>query len=96
MIQDRQSENITISKENESVIYKMLEYEVLTDNKYVQRRKIDGKINKILYSDDILEVTILPTDACNFKCVYCYQGPPCKRRARNKFIELRFQSTHKQ
>ena len=30
--------------------------------------------NRSVYSDSILDITILPTDSCNFKCVYCYES----------------------
>lgn len=33
-----------------------------------------------VYADSILDITILPTDTCNFKCVYCYET------SRNRFL----------
>lgn len=37
---------------------------------------VDYELKKVLYSDRKLELTILPTDGCNFDCVYCYQSEP--------------------
>ena len=31
------------------------------------------KYNELVYSNDALEITLIPTDDCNFKCIYCYQ-----------------------
>lgn len=31
------------------------------------------KFHDIVYSKDMLDITIIPTDACNFNCIYCYQ-----------------------
>jgi len=33
----------------------------------------DEYLFSILFSDKILELTILPTEQCNFRCVYCYE-----------------------
>ena len=34
---------------------------------------IDDPLFSTLFSDRILELTILPTEQCNFRCVYCYE-----------------------
>ena len=39
------------------------------------------KFNDIVFSRDMLDITIIPTDACNFDCVYCYQ-----EKRHNQFI----------
>lgn len=33
----------------------------------------NDRLFSILFSDRILELTILPTEQCNFRCVYCYE-----------------------
>lgn len=30
--------------------------------------------DSIIFSNDMLHITIIPTDSCNFKCRYCYQS----------------------
>ncbi|WP_313640716.1 radical SAM/SPASM domain-containing protein [Paenibacillus sp.] len=64
--------------ENNPIINVLKDYGILTEDKNLQRKNIINKVNSILYSNDTLEVTILPTDACNFNCSYCYQKPPYK------------------
>ena len=34
---------------------------------------VDYTFNQYSYGSNILELTVLPTNACNFDCVYCYQ-----------------------
>ena len=33
----------------------------------------DFKYNKLAYHSDVLKLTIIPTNSCNLKCVYCYE-----------------------
>lgn len=40
---------------------------------YNEWELIDNKFLKEVYSDDELVLTILTTNACNFRCVYCYE-----------------------
>jgi hypothetical protein len=37
---------------------------------------VDYTFNQYSYGSNILELTVLPTNACNFDCVYCYQKEP--------------------
>ena len=37
---------------------------------------VDYLFNKEIYGNKTLELTIIPTNACNFDCVYCYQKEP--------------------
>lgn len=35
---------------------------------------IDYNYHNIVYNDEVLELTIIMTQRCNFKCIYCYQN----------------------
>lgn len=56
-------------------------YKELVDNKYIIEDTIDesAQLRKI-YLDQIgdsqLQLTILPTEQCNFRCKYCYESFP--------------------
>ena len=46
-------------------------------NDYVDETQIvDFLCNNAVYGNNNLELTIIPTNACNFDCVYCYQDEP--------------------
>lgn len=36
---------------------------------------IEMKNNEFIFGDNTLNVTIIPTNDCNFKCIYCYETP---------------------
>lgn len=38
-----------------------------------EKKVADLKYNELVYSNNLLELTVIPTDACNFRCRYCYQ-----------------------
>lgn len=54
--------------------------EYLYNNYFLTDSNVDEKIlcdylrSRSVYSDSVLYLTILPTDACNFRCVYCYES----------------------
>ena len=56
------------------------EKEYLYNNYFLTESSVDEKIlcdylrARSVYSDSSLYLTILPTDACNFRCVYCYES----------------------
>lgn len=61
---------------NEDAIikYPFLKEKGLVVEKDIEEWKLaDMKYYNIVYSKDTLKITIIPTDACNFKCSYCYQ-----------------------
>lgn len=46
-------------------------------DEYVDEPQIvDYIFNCEIYGSNILELTIIPTNACNFNCIYCYQSGP--------------------
>lgn len=54
-------------------------YPSLYENHFVIDASVDElfvadlKYYQLVYSNDTLDITIIPTDACNFNCIYCYQ-----------------------
>ena len=38
-----------------------------------EQQIVKTEFNRWVYSEDVLHLTIIPTDACNFRCVYCYE-----------------------
>lgn len=57
-----------------------IDIEFLVNNNFLVSEEIDEIYesdfirNRSVFSDSILDITILPTDACNFRCVYCYES----------------------
>ena len=76
-----------LNKENISLGF-VQKYPYLLENKFIVPDNYNEyeiallRYNKMVYSNDALEITIIPTDACNFKCVYCYQ-----EERDNKFMQ---------
>lgn len=63
--------------ESESEDFQMLkDIGLIVEEDTNEKELVDFQYNKIIYSKDTLEITIIPTDACNFNCVYCYQHEP--------------------
>lgn len=54
--------------------------EFLSTNNFLVKEGVDEIYecdfvrNRSVFSDSILDITILPTDSCNFRCVYCYES----------------------
>lgn len=48
--------------------------EFLIDPDFDERAYCDFFNLRSMYADSRLSMTILPTDACNFRCVYCYES----------------------
>ena len=54
--------------------------EYLYNNYFLTDSNVDEKVlcdylrARSVYSESVLYLTILPTDVCNFRCVYCYES----------------------
>ncbi|MCI9303724.1 radical SAM/SPASM domain-containing protein [Clostridium sp.] len=80
---------LRISKENEDEVLKILNNDLKITNKNLVKKMLDtgiivksdinemkivkDEIEKSIYGYDFMNLTIVPTDACNFNCKYCYQ-----------------------
>lgn len=60
--------------ENLEDCFKLREYGVLVDSDFDEKSYADYTLNKTVFSSQTLELTILPTNDCNFNCIYCYQN----------------------
>lgn len=63
--------NLSTMKEN--TLKELKKNNILVDSKIDEIRDLKTQINIKRYASDKLMLTIIPTNACNFKCIYCYQ-----------------------
>ncbi len=65
--------------EGEKLYKDLVKYNVIVESDEIEILKIKNTKLGIRYSTDILNLTILPTLACNFKCPYCFstEGEGC-------------------
>ena len=54
----------------------------IVDENLDEKEYCDFIRNQYVYSDAYMHVMILPTDACNFRCVYCYES------AENSYLDV--------
>lgn len=59
--------------DNDSAYKRLLEKEFIVKREFDEANWIQMKHNAAVFGDDMLSVTILPTNDCNFRCVYCYE-----------------------
>lgn len=60
---------------NESNKYKfLLEHGILVKDTYVERKKFESNYYKAFFNNSSIDITLVPTFACNLKCSYCYQS----------------------
>lgn len=52
----------------------LIKNEFLIDGGVDEVAYVNYLCNKYVFSDDVLHLSIIPTDACNFRCKYCYQS----------------------
>lgn len=75
MVYDRlveQIENNTINLDGVEVAY-LIKKRFLISAGIEEERMVDKKYFETCHSNKILAITILPTEACNFRCEYCYE-----------------------
>jgi uncharacterized protein len=87
VLENRQAKIIGNKREEISIILKSKiitesesgKYPFLYENHFIVEEYIDEmavadlKYNNLIYSNNALDITIIPTDDCNFNCSYCYQ-----------------------
>lgn len=62
-----------ISEENAKKYFQLIEKKMLVPISQNEYELANLKYFDMVYSKEILDITIIPTDACNFNCSYCYQ-----------------------
>lgn len=67
-----QIENDTIDLDSVEVAY-LIKKRFLISDGIEEERMVDKKYFETCHSNKILAITILPTEACNFRCEYCYE-----------------------
>lgn len=53
---------------------KLIEEKIFVEMEIEEKNLVDYYCNSIIYSNDVLHLSIIPTDACNFCCKYCYES----------------------
>ncbi len=88
-IKKEQKEEVKAELNKEVISLEFIQkYPYLLENKFIVPDDYNEyeiallRYNEMVYSNDVLEITIIPTDACNFKCIYCYQ-----EERDNKFMQ---------
>ncbi|MCI9337139.1 MAG: radical SAM protein [Lachnospiraceae bacterium] len=62
-----------IGEETASAYPQLVEKKMLVPMSVNEYELANLRYFQIAFSNDVLDITIIPTDACNFKCSYCYQ-----------------------
>lgn len=65
--------NNKIEKTSRDLLDFLCKQNILVNINCEEDQMVDFEYNKMAYGDKTLRLTIIPTDACNFKCVYCYE-----------------------
>lgn len=58
----------------EGLINKMKDMKMIIDSNITEYQQVDAWRHSISYSSNNLDLTILPTNACNFRCAYCFES----------------------
>ena len=60
----------------DSLARKLYERGFIIEDYVDEQQIVDYIFNNAVYGNNVLELTIIPTNACNFDCLYCYQKAP--------------------
>lgn len=71
IIESFETHNTTIDEKDKQLL---LKYGVMVEENTDEKKYADFLFHKTIFSSDFLELTILPTNDCNFNCIYCYQN----------------------
>lgn len=71
-----------IEEETARVYPQLMEKKMLVPISVNEYELANLKYFQIAFSNDVLDITIIPTDACNFNCPYCYQ-----ENRQNQFLD---------
>lgn len=52
----------------------LIDKKIFIETNIDEKEMVDYYCNSIVYSNDVLHISIIPTDACNFRCKYCYES----------------------
>ena len=68
-------EHKAVEASDHTVVQTMRHYGILVDDHtYAQEPALlDERLSKYIQNEDSFELTILPTEKCNFRCPYCYE-----------------------
>lgn len=60
--------------ESNEFVTKLYEMGFLIEREFDEEWVIEDSYIRTCHSNDVLILTILPTEKCNFKCIYCYES----------------------
>lgn len=49
-------------------------YGIIVDNDYNEKIIAESRFMNLVYSGETLDITVIPTEDCNFRCIYCYES----------------------
>ena len=67
------NENSTDGLDSKTMSY-LEERNFIVDDDLNEKEYCDFIRSRSVYKDNFMHIMILPTDACNFRCVYCYEN----------------------
>ena len=74
MVQEVNAILCETGEKNEKIKEILIGKGMLVPEEMTEYQQVDAYRRKISYSSENLDLTILPTDACNFKCAYCFES----------------------